>query len=89
MKIREIKEEVDSWNWNLNIFEIYDKIKEEFTDDGDRHLLLNYAFEFYNHDRMLKELRDALNVEVETQEAVRGYFGMHPNRPAKLEHMPA
>ena len=55
MTIKEIKEEVDSWNWNLNIFEIYDKIKEEFTDDGDRHLLLNYAFEYYNHDRMLKE----------------------------------
>lgn len=89
MKIREIKEEVDSWNWNLNIFEIYDKIKEEFTDDGDRHLLLNYAFEYYDHDRMLKELMDALNVEVETQEAVRGYFGMKPYRPAKLKHMPA
>ena len=89
MTIKEIKEEVDRWNWNLNIFEIYDKIKEECTDDGDRHLLLNYAFEYYDHDRMLKELIDALNVEVETQEAVRGYFGMKPYRPAKLKHMPA
>ena len=88
MTIKEIKEEVDSWNRNLSIFEIYDKIREDFTDEGDRHLLLNYAYEYFNHDSTLRDLMDFLNVEVETQEAVRGYFHIEPYRPAALKHMP-
>ncbi len=70
MTIKGIKEEVDSWNWNLSIFEIYDKIREDFTDEGDRHLLLNYAYEYFTHDPMIKELMSFLNIEIETQEAV-------------------
>mgnify|MGYP003662151135 FL=1 len=91
MTIEEVKEIVEGWNWNLNIFEIYDEMKETYTRDIDRHLLLNYAYEFFNHDKMMENLMDALNVEVEDQDNVRGYFKMEPHKEGlkyALEHMP-
>ena len=52
MTKEEIKKVVEGWNWNLNVFEVYDEMKETYTSDTDRHLLLNYAYELFNHDKM-------------------------------------
>tara|TARA_R110000824_G_scaffold60045_2_gene160838 strand:+ start:610 stop:888 length:279 start_codon:yes stop_codon:yes gene_type:complete len=91
MTNEEIKEIVEGWNWNLNIFEIYDEMKETYTRDIDRHLLLNFAYEYFNHDKMMENLMDALCVEIEDQDNVRGYFKMEPCKEGlnyALEHMP-
>ena len=39
-------DEVRSWNCNLNLFEVYDSIKDR--PSHEIHQLLRYALEFYN-----------------------------------------
>jgi len=70
MTNREIVDTVESWNWNLSIFEIYDEVKDmgKFGYNGsqleDLSRLLNHAYEYFNHDPMIKELMSFLGVEV-------------------------
>lgn len=45
---------VESWNWNLNIFEIYDEIKE-WTERDIRNVC-RYAYKYFNKDVMFNEL---------------------------------
>ena len=45
---------VESWNWNLNIFEIYDEIKE--WTDRDIRSVCEYAYTYFNKDIMFNEL---------------------------------
>ena len=59
-------EEVEMWNWNLNIFEIYDSVRYE--SEGDQAKLLNYAFKFFNQDSMIGDLAYHLDVELEKVE---------------------
>lgn len=58
-----IEQLVDGWNWNLNIFEIYDEIR----DWPKRYveLVLEYAYHYFDRDLMVKELASHLCVEVE------------------------
>jgi len=70
MTDQEIKDRVESWNWNLSIFEIYDEVKDmgslgyngSQTEDLSR--LLTYAYDFFNHDPMIKELAYFLGAEI-------------------------
>jgi len=70
MTNREIVDKVESWNWNLSIFEIYDEVKDmgKFGYNGsqveDLTRLLNHAYEYFNYDPMIKELMSFLGVEV-------------------------
>ena len=74
MTNREIVEKVESWNWNLSIFEIYDEVKDmgkygyngRQTEDLTR--LLNHAYEYFNHDPMIKELMSFLGVDIAKEE---------------------
>ena len=45
---------VESWNWNLNIFEIYNEIKE--WTDRDIRSVCEYAYTYFNKDIMFNEL---------------------------------
>ena len=45
---------IESWNWNLNIFEIYDEIRD--YNDRSKEALLTYAYYFFDEDKMIKEL---------------------------------
>jgi transketolase len=45
---------VESWNWNLNIFEIYDEIKE--WKDNDIRNVCKYAYQYFNKDVMFNDL---------------------------------
>ena len=67
MTEKEVMEEVEMWNWNLNIFEIYDSVRYE--SEGDQAKLLNYAFKFFNQDAMIGDLAYHLDVELEEAEA--------------------
>ena len=45
---------VESWNWNLNIFEIYDEVKE--WKERDIRNVLKYAYQYFNGDAMFNDL---------------------------------
>jgi hypothetical protein len=72
MTNREIVDKVESWNWNLNIFEIYDEVKDmdrHAYNGGSNHAsdlsrLLNHAYEYFKYDSMIKELMSHLGVEI-------------------------
>ena len=51
---KKVSDIVESWNWNLNIFEIYDEIRD--YSDSCKEALLTYAYYFFNEDKMMKEL---------------------------------
>jgi len=73
MTNREIVDKVESWNWNLNIFEIYDEVKDigkhgymggNTSEGSDLSRLLNHAYEYFKYDSMIKELMSHLGVEI-------------------------
>ena len=70
MTDQEIADRVESWNWNLSIFEIYDEVKDmgKFGYNGsqteDLSRLLTHAYDYFNHDPMIKELMSHLGVEI-------------------------
>ena len=53
MTDQEIADRVESWNWNLSIFEIYDEVKDmgKFGYNGsqteDLSRLLTHAYDFF------------------------------------------
>jgi hypothetical protein len=49
---------VDGWNWNANIFEIYDEIRDWRT--VDQRNVLRYAYDYFNKDAMIDELASFL-----------------------------
>lgn len=49
-----IQEKVESWNWNANVFEIYDEIRD--WDEQDKSNVLQYAWRFFDKDKMINEL---------------------------------
>ena len=63
MTDQEIKDRVEGWNWNLSIFEIYDEVKEMAS--WDKQEVLNHAYNFFNRDKMIKELASFLNVDLD------------------------
>ena len=50
----QVESQVESWNLNLNIFEIYDEIRD--YSERDKEQLLQYAYDFFNKDKMMIEL---------------------------------
>ena len=57
----QVESQVESWNWNLNIFEIYDEIRDYSSRDKEQ--LLAFAYEFFNKDKMMIELASHLGVD--------------------------
>ena len=83
MTKREIEDKVESWNWNLSIFEIYDEVKDmgkygymggQTSEGSDLSRLLNHAYEYFKYDPMIKELMSFLGVEI-TEEILREECG--------------
>ena len=56
----QVESQVESWNWNLNIFEIYDEIRD--YSERDQEQLLQFAYNFFNKDTMMKELASHLGI---------------------------
>ena len=61
----EIVAKVESWDWNLSIFEIYDEVKE--MPSWDKQEVLNHAYNFFNGDKMIKELATFFNIVLDAQ----------------------
>ena len=55
MTKREVDNRVESWNWNLSIFEIYDELRDGHTAE-DQEKLLTYAYNYFDKDKMINEL---------------------------------
>jgi len=53
-----VHDTVESWNWNLNIFEIYDEIRE--WREHDIKNVLTYAYYYFNEDSMINDLHSHL-----------------------------
>lgn len=65
-EIKRAQERVESWNWNLNIFEIYDEIRDE--DEYEQRLLLRTALRFFKDKTSrsgIRELAYHLDVDLE------------------------
>lgn len=45
---------VDGWNWNMNVFEIYDEIRE--WREVDQRNVLRYAYVYFDNDVMINDL---------------------------------
>jgi hypothetical protein len=56
-----VHDTVEGWNWNLNIFEIYDEIKE--WTQSDQRNVLRYAYRYFDSDTMINELASHLTGE--------------------------
>ena len=82
---KEIADEVESWNWNLSIFEIYDEIRDNHNSLNEK--LLTYAYHFfkegeikkividgvnYGETPMISELASFLGVEIDTDATLVG-----------------
>ena len=56
----QVESQVESWNWNLNIFEIYDEIRD--YSERDKEQLLTFAYNYFNKDKMMIELASHLGI---------------------------
>ena len=67
----EIRGEVEWWNGNLNSFEIYDKLKDEFSRT-QQIKLINYAKEYFHSCQellhSLQDMADTLGIDLEEDE---------------------
>ena len=67
MTDQEIADRVESWNWNLSIFEIYDEVKDmgRFGYGGgqteDLSRLLTHAYYFFNEHKIPKVMIEGVN----------------------------
>ena len=72
MTDQEIADKVESWNWNLSIFEIYDEVKHmanyASSQRKDLSRLLTHAYEYFNYDSTIAELMSFLGVEIDEYE---------------------
>ena len=70
MTNREIVDKVESWNWNLSIFEIYDEVKDmgkygygggNASEHKDLTRLLTHAHYYFNEDKIKKVVIDGVS----------------------------
>ena len=54
MTKEQVEDRVNGWNWNLNIFEIYDELQDDSAHD--RAKLLAHAYHYFKQDSLIKEL---------------------------------
>jgi hypothetical protein len=63
----QIESRVEGWNWNMNIFEIYDELRDGHSAK-DQEDLLTFAYNYFNKDVMIKELASHFCVSIVTDE---------------------
>jgi hypothetical protein len=61
MTASQVEARVESWNWNLSIFEIYDELKDNHTRKQQEDLL-SFAYRYFNKDKMISDLADHLGI---------------------------
>ena len=61
MTPEQVESQVESWNWNMNIFEIYDELRDNHTA-RQQEQLLTHAYKFFNKDRNILELANHFGI---------------------------
>ena len=59
----QVESQVESWNWNMNIFEIYDELRDNHTA-RQQEQLLTYAYKFFNKDSNILELANHFGIYI-------------------------
>ena len=62
MTPEQVEAQVESWNWNLNIFEVYDEIRD--YSDRDKQKLLKHSYNFFGKDILTKELAHHFGIDI-------------------------
>jgi hypothetical protein len=57
----QVESQVESWNWNMNIFEIYDELRDNHTA-RQQEQLLTHAYKFFNKDSNILELANHFGI---------------------------
>ena len=57
----QVESQVESWNWNMNIFEIYDELRDNHTA-RQKEQLLTHAYHFFNEDSNILELANHFGI---------------------------
>ena len=63
----QIESRVEGWNWNMNIFEIYDELRDGHSAQ-DQEDLLTFAYTYFNNDVMFQELVSHFGITIVTDE---------------------
>ena len=63
----QVESRVEGWNWNMNIFEVYDELRDGHTGQ-EQEELLTFAFNHFNNDVMISELASHFGITIETGE---------------------
>ena len=63
----QIESRVEGWNWNMNIFEIYDELRDGHTGE-DQEQLLTFAYNYFNKDSAIADLACHFGITIETDE---------------------
>lgn len=61
MTASQVEARVESWNWNMNIFEIYDELRDGHTGE-EQEQLLTFAYNYFGKDKMILELANHFGV---------------------------
>lgn len=59
----QVESQVESWNWNMNIFEIYDELRDNHTA-RQQEQLLTHAYKFFNKDSNILELANHFGIDI-------------------------
>ena len=57
----EVESQVESWNWNASIFDIYDELRENHTA-REQEQLLTYTYKLFNKDSIFLDLANHLGI---------------------------
>jgi hypothetical protein len=57
----QVESQVESWNWNMNIFEVYDELRDNHTS-REQEQLLSFAYNHFNQDASILELAHHLGI---------------------------
>jgi hypothetical protein len=63
----QIESRVEGWNWNMNIFEIYDELRDGHTGEQQEQLL-TFAYNYFNKDSAIADLACHFGITIETDE---------------------
>jgi hypothetical protein len=63
----QIESRVEGWNWNMNIFEIYDELRDGHTGE-EQEQLLTHAYNYFNKDSVIADLACHFGITIETEE---------------------
>jgi len=57
----QVESRVESWNWNMNVFEVYDELRDNHTGIQQEQLL-THAYKVFGKDSNILELANHFGI---------------------------